>query len=343
MTSVPYLYIPLIAMFCYIFILTSLLAAKKNALINSYILFIIGFMMWTGGSLFMRLQLAPGVMCWYDVSILSLFSIALFIYLFVYSYAKAKGWVLTAVWTVGTIVIDVLTYFEVFLKHPQVETLADGRTIFTYQMEWQIAIPTVFFLLIVISIVPLLVKMMREKSGNTLGVKMIIVGCIVVLVGNVVSIIPGNIFPWDTLSGIVNALCLFYALYTKRVFKLTLLISKNALLLISVLLVGVPCFFVVRPLDAYLTKLYPAFSDYVVMLISALMMLMIGIVFFVLRRVFDRLFGKEEQAQSRAIERFSFVAAQTLNTADIMKELGEVIRANIPVEKVFICLKKDNA
>ncbi|PWL50252.1 MAG: hypothetical protein DBY36_06715 [Clostridiales bacterium] len=343
MTSVPYLYIPLIAMFCYIFILTSLLAAKKNALINSYILFIIGFMMWTGGSLFMRLQLAPGVMFWYDVSILSLFSIALFIYLFVYSYAKAKGWVLTAVWTVGTIVIDVLTYFEVFLKHPQVETLADGRTIFTYQMEWQIAIPTVFFLLIVISIVRLLVKMMREKSGNTLGVKMIIVGCIVVLVGNVVSIIPGNIFPWDTLSGIVNALCLFYALYTKRVFKLTLLISKNALLLISVLLVGVPCFFVVRPLDAYLTKLYPAFSDYVVILISALMMLMIGIVFFVLRRVFDRLFGKEEQAQSRAIERFSFVAAQTLNTADIMKELGEVIRANIPVEKVFICLKKDNA
>ena len=342
MNSVPYLYIPLIALFCYIFILTALLAAKKNALIYSYILFIIGFMMWTGGSLFMRLQLAPGVMFWYKVSILSLFSIALFIYLFVYSYARAKGWALTVVWTVGTIVIDVLTYFEVFLKHPQIETLADGRTIFTYQMEWQIAIPTVFFFLIVVSIVRLLVKMMREKSGNTLGVKMIIVGCIVVLVGNVVSIIPGNIFPWDTLSGIVNALCLFYALYTKRVFNLTLLVSKNTLLLISVLLVGVPCFFIVRPLNAYLTAMYPALGDYVVILISALMMLLIGVVFFALRRVIDRLFGKEEQVQARAIERFSFVAAQTLNTAGIMTALGGVIRDNIPVEKIYICLKKDN-
>ena len=78
MTSVPYLYIPLIAMFCYIFILTSLLAAKKNALINSYILFIIGFMMWTGGSLFMRLQLAPGVMFWYCLLYTSVMSTELF-------------------------------------------------------------------------------------------------------------------------------------------------------------------------------------------------------------------------------------------------------------------------
>ena len=339
MTSVPFLFIPLVALFCYIFILAALLAAKKNPLINSYIMFIIGFMMWTGGSLFMRLQVGPSMFFWYDISILSLFSIALFIYLFVYHYARAKGHLLTIIWAIGTIIILVLTHFEVFLKRPEAQLLPDGRTIFVYDTGWEILIPSAFFVLIVISIVRMLVKMMKEKSGDTLGVKMIILGCIFLVVGNLASILPGNIFPFDTLSGILNALCLLYALYKKRMFKMTLLVSKNILLLTSVIIVGIPCSYITKPLNDFFIITFPNYADYSIIFVTSVMGFLIWLVYRILKEVIDKLFGKEEQQQAKSIEHFSFIAAQTLNTQDIMRELSTVIKENISVEKIYICLK----
>ena len=54
-----YGYISIIAMVCYGFMLLMFLAAKRNKIVNSFLVVLAGLLLWTGGSAFMRAQLWP--------------------------------------------------------------------------------------------------------------------------------------------------------------------------------------------------------------------------------------------------------------------------------------------
>ena len=57
-----YGYISIIAMVCYGFMLLMFLAAKRNKIVNSFLVVLAGLLLWTGGSAFMRAQLS----CYYN-------------------------------------------------------------------------------------------------------------------------------------------------------------------------------------------------------------------------------------------------------------------------------------
>ena len=69
-----YGYISIIAMLCYGFLLLMFLTAKKNKIINSFLVVLLGLLFWTGGSAFMRAQFWPGCEFWYQVSLLGILS-----------------------------------------------------------------------------------------------------------------------------------------------------------------------------------------------------------------------------------------------------------------------------
>ena len=66
-----YGYISIIAMLCYGFMLLMFLAAKRNKIINSFLVVLLGLLFWTGGSAFMRAQFWPGCEFWFQVSCLA--------------------------------------------------------------------------------------------------------------------------------------------------------------------------------------------------------------------------------------------------------------------------------
>ena len=49
-----YGYISIIAMVCYGFMLLMFLAAKRNKIVNSFLVVLAGLLLWTGGSAFIR-------------------------------------------------------------------------------------------------------------------------------------------------------------------------------------------------------------------------------------------------------------------------------------------------
>ena len=67
-----YGYISIIAMLCYGFMLLMFLAAKRNKIINSFLVVLLGLLFWTGGSAFMRAQFWPGCEFWFQVSLLGI-------------------------------------------------------------------------------------------------------------------------------------------------------------------------------------------------------------------------------------------------------------------------------
>ena len=58
-----YGYISIIAMVCYGFMLLMFLTAKRNKIVNSFLVVLVGLLFWAGGSAFMRVHLWPRFPC----------------------------------------------------------------------------------------------------------------------------------------------------------------------------------------------------------------------------------------------------------------------------------------
>lgn len=213
MMSVPFLYVNLTALACYALLSITFLASKKTPEILSFICLLLDFTLWTGASVLMRLQVYPGVNFWFYVSILALFALPLFCYLFVSTFVRSNDFFTKIFVILITLVILVCEAFGVFLKPPVVHRIQDGQCVFLYDMQWPIYIALFLLIAIIVAIFILLRHTVKEQGSNSPGLKFLIIGLAALAVGNMMQIIPDNVFPWDTLSGIVFALLLLWALY----------------------------------------------------------------------------------------------------------------------------------
>lgn len=339
MSNVPFLYVNLIAMCGYAIIFISFIAAKKTPVVKTFIALLVSFILWTGGSILMRLQVAPGLSFWYYVSILALFCIAALTYIFVCSFTKTKGVFLKIVWSAGTFIILILTGLGLFLK-PPAPVQTDAGTVFMYEVGWTIAIPYAFFACIVASIVVVIRRSVRKTGTKSPGMNSMIAGCIIIAFGNMLQLIPGNIFPWDTLSGIVAAAFLVYSLYKKRMFRLTLLVSRGVVVFASVFICLVIVINYVESMIGGLRSLmhisYAAATSIVVVIAVGI----VWICYMLLSLLMDALFTRQEQ-QERLIKTFSESATQTLDSHNIMKLMVDTIQTEITAEEVYICLLEE--
>ena len=65
----------------------------------------------------------------------------------------------------------------------------------------------------------------RKKPGMTSRVLPLLFGEMLLFLGNL-ALPVFNGFPIDILAGVGNAVVMFYTLYTRRVFRLTMLVSR---------------------------------------------------------------------------------------------------------------------
>ena len=86
-----YGYISAIALFIYVAMMLIFLAAKRNQIVNSFLLALLSMTCWTGGSCFMRALLWPNYIFWYHVSLLGLLCLPYAYYLLVNAMAEKEG------------------------------------------------------------------------------------------------------------------------------------------------------------------------------------------------------------------------------------------------------------
>ena len=64
--------VPFIALFMYLFEFSTLLAAKKNSLVNTYLFMLVFLIMWSGGSFLMRVEFFGLVAPWFHLSLVGI-------------------------------------------------------------------------------------------------------------------------------------------------------------------------------------------------------------------------------------------------------------------------------
>ncbi len=334
--NVSYIYVNIAAFLCFALMFVAFFAAERSREIRAWLFLLGDLALWTGGTVFMRLNVFPSYQFWYYVSLLALFSIAFLVYNYVYQFANIKDSRERVIWFIGTIVILAVSATGFFLAPPTLSVSSSGMTVYTYSMDWRICIPTLFFMLIVGSIIKLFRRIVDAKGRKAPGVAELIIGCFLMAFGNIVQILPGNTFPWDTLFGLAFAVLFIRSLYKRRMFNITPVISSSILMLVStVLCVGIAALFF-RKIDALFERIGGHLGDPDVEAFLFLALILFGLIA-CFRKLLMSIFSDEEQ-QSGRIKKYSDSVSKTLDIDSILRQTVKVIRAGVRVDQLYICL-----
>ena len=234
MTS-GYAFISIIALISYLFLFLTFIAAKRTRIINEFMLILITMILWTGGSFFMRAQSFPGVKVWYDVSILGLTLCPYVSLLFAVDFANIEIGIWRRIWLILAVAANAFNIVTgSLLAPPEVVMAADGSISFLYETTWKVIF--LYGVTFGASVHMFWLLWKHGKKDEMLKRQMmpIEIGLLVMYAGNVLIFLPPFVgVPVDIMTGIINVFCLVYALYARRMFRLTLLASKGSCYLIA--------------------------------------------------------------------------------------------------------------
>ncbi len=334
--NVSFIYINIAAFLCFSLMFVAFCAAERSREMRAWLVLLGDMVLWSGGSVFMRLNVFPSYEFWYYVSLLALFSIAFLVYNYVYQFANVRNGLTRVIWFIGTIVILAISATGYFLAPPKVSYGADDMAVYTYAMDWHIGIPLVFLMFIVGSIIKLFRGILSTKGKKAPGVMELIIGCYLLAFGNIIQILPGNTFPWDALFGTAFAIMFIRSLYKRRMFDTTQVISSSILMLVSAVLCVSIAALSFSKIVAFLENFgghlgSPEVEAFVLLTV----ILFAAITAF--RKLLMSIFSDEERQGSR-IKQYSDSVSKTLDIDSILRQTVKVIKNEIHVNQLYICL-----
>lgn len=335
--------IPVVALLCYIFLFISFLMSKKNPVIHSFMSLLLVMIAWAGGSLFMRLNYFPSVDFWFYLSFVGilLFTPTLFHFLKLFLDAK-KNYHMNFWVCIIMIIWSINCFYPIFLEAPHYVTDSQGGAFVYTFTPW-------FYLLFVVVIGAFfeIVHMIYDESKKNKHVfkqlSSIFLGVGFLAFGNLAIIFPFfEGFPIDVFSGIPMAMCLFHALYKKRLFQLDLLISRVNCYLVSLIL-AVLIFSKLIPVYEKTLKTWLLLDEVqATLVISFTVMFATLIIYVMLHSFFDSLFGRTEIKHAEAIREFSEKVSHLMSYDEIFTQLIKFLKKALNVEDAYIFLKNED-
>ena len=309
-----YAFISIIALICYLFLFLTFIAAKRTRIINEFMLILITMILWTGGSFLMRAQLFHRVKAWYDVSILGLTLCPYVALLFAVDFANIEIGIWRRIWRILAVAANAFNILTgALLAAPEAVLAADGSVAFLYETTWRViflygvtfgASVHMFFLL-----------WKHGKKDEMLKRQMmpIELGLLIMYAGNVLIFLPPFVgVPVDIMTGIVNVFCLVYALYARRMFRLTLLASKGSCYMIAGVCSLAIFSNIIFPLRRFVDKMFPSQAEYDILVVSVIFMVATIAIYTLMKHLIDKLFIRDELARSETLKEFSAAVSKSL-------------------------------
>ena len=336
-----YSYISIIAMICYGFMMLTFLAAKKDKLVNSFLILLVGLLCWTGGSVFMRMKLWPNYIFWFQVS---LCGILLLPYAY-FRFINAVGGIEDKITGKFYLIIMLVCFLinipgGLFLKYPEVIE-KNGQYRFVYDIKISIS---VFFILAGIILLRMFfnaVKVCKNNKQMQRQYEPVILGVLILFLGNMAISLPFfEGFPIDLLCGLVNAFCLFYALIRRRLFRVQMLASEGLCYGVGILL----SMLLFVNLTPYIQKIvresFPVLKNYYALMYAVLFLLTYLAFTYLWKTLVNNIFVKDELQQAEKLKNFSNSVSRTLHLQEIMDATISVIKECLNADSIYICMQE---
>ena len=332
-----YSWISIVSLFCYLFLFLTFLAAKKTKrVIYTFMDLLVVMILWNGGSLCMRLQLWPSVNLWHHVSLLGMMLLPVAYYLFVLDFLEEKsGW--RRFWLIFYLVLFAVNAFtNFFVPLPEV-LIQHGSAQFIYNYGWPIYL---LFFFVILSVVQLIFIIRRHCKGNRIALQQltpVICGIGILLLGHMLatlSLFAG--LPLDILSGVINAFFLFYALYKKQLFRMTVLLSKTTYCSLALIL-GIAIFSnFALTIQRFFMEVLEMEYMHSMIIIAVAFVILLAILYFIINASFDAVFIRTEQQQNELLARFGEEITHMLSVDEILQGLSDTIQEAINVDRLFV-------
>lgn len=339
-------FISLAGLLIYTLLFSIFISAKKNRLLRYFTLLLFCMILWSGGSLFMRIQFLNATAFWYHISLIGIWAACLVLDRFVILFADQR---ITRVEQLVNILVPIILLGNCitgwFLAPPKVVSLPDGTTSFVYG-NFTIGTYLMYALLAVIAIIILtrLVQIARSSRIARSQLIPLTIGAVFIFGGNALILLP--IFkgiPLDMASGIVFAFCLLFALYYKHLFSLTLAFSRRTYTLITAAILV----FVVAQCGpaatAYLESLGEPIASRAVVIIALVVAGLSALIYLFVSRLSEELFLGEYNERSSQLKQFSDTISRYLNEKDVCTSYCKQVLASLhTVDSVRICTENKN-
>ena len=336
-----YGYISCIALFCYVFMLLLMLAARRNKIANSFLILLIAMICWTGGSLFMRNLIWPGYRFWYHVSLFGLFALPFGYYRFITEFAGKTKKSESIFYGVLYLLLFAVNVPHGFLLAPPELVKTGEKLSFVYRTNWHVILLFAAGGLTVIHVLSVLLHFCRKNRTMGKQFQPILLGICFLFAGQIALLIPVfSGFPIDILGGLVNAFLILYALIRRRLFQLRLLASEGLCYGVGLLLNFVLYFNLSPYIADALQQILPQTSNYYSLVFSVCFLGTAMLLAFVWREIMKNVFVKEELQQAEDLKNFSAAVSRSLCVQDILDEIIHVIRRTVQVEGIYICIQE---
>jgi hypothetical protein len=208
LSSILFWGVTIIALASYALLLLVFTISKKDRQIKAFMPVLLCLMGWTGSSLLMKLDTAPGFAFWNTLLVSFMLAVPAVVYHFVIVLTNSGKRKVKLFWYLGTAAVVALNAADVFVGNRTLNIIGDGMVSVGYTVNWTAAIPAVFVLALVLDTVFLLrssAKAGRISRGPCIP---IIVGLRLMFLGCAANLSPviGQ-YPLDILMSLVNARC----------------------------------------------------------------------------------------------------------------------------------------
>ena len=334
-----YSWVSITALFSYLFLLMAFLVAKKTKVINSFILLLFCMVLAAGGSFFMRIRFWPSVNFWHYVSLLGILMVPAIFYRFFAAFLGAKCSRSSAFWILfylGAYILNLFT--QVFIPTPEVSVDVNGNATYIYHYSLSVTVLLAGAVCISVQCVLLFLRYCKGDRLVLHQLRPILAGLAILVLSTALSTVPFLAgIPIDIISSVLFAYLVFYALYRKRLFKLSLLAAPGNCYLVAVLISLFLFNAFYQPLCSLVGRLNLG-ESISVLIFSAILLALIYVLYRIMKQFLDVLFIKEEQNRTDTIQQFSQTISRTLNKDEILSGLLDVIQKIIPTDMACVFL-----
>ncbi|MFT4004769.1 MAG: diguanylate cyclase [Lacrimispora sp.] len=335
-----YVFISVTALCFYLFLMLAFVSAKKSKLVGDFIVVLGSLILWTGGSLLMRLMAWPSYQVWFHLSLLGIALVPYAFFCFIRDFCGYTSKKYHRVWLFLILAVNIYNMAtRQLLAAPEI-IQADGNVSFVYHMTWRvIAIYGLCFLVVIHSMV--IIWRCRKNKGICSKVVPLLLGILLLAVGNmVVPVFNG--FPIDILSGAINAGVMFYTLYARHVFKMTLLFSRVNCYITAMAISALAFYNIAQTMERLIRTKVAMLASFSVMIVAIMTMMVTMLIYFVAKGFFDKLFIKEEVSQTERLSEYTSMISQSLRLNEILQELVTVITGTLHTKKIYVCIDDEH-
>ncbi|MCF0228129.1 MAG: diguanylate cyclase [Parasporobacterium sp.] len=330
--------VPTFALLCNIFLLFTLITAKKSKEIKSFMALLVAFILWCAGSLCMRLGLGPGTEFWWEISLTGLFLVPYLYYLLATSYTKRKGSFIKLIYGIITTVLVILNFFNVFVGNARMEYV-DGEYIFKYDVYIWSLIPILFSIIIIISIVFEVRASIMDDMVQWKYIMPLLVGMLIMLAGVLLDMIPAmNTFPNDTLACMINACLIYYAFCKKRIYAVGQVASSGAVFILSLVATAALFAHYGDKLILLVDNIFGGVIRKPTVLVALICSIVAVALYILLNSLLRKLFIRESERRNEEVRRFSVAVNSSLEMKDVLSRFYQVSKDMIAAESIHIAM-----